>query len=162
MGDVVSLLDPPQLFTHEPVRTRPDAPPKPKRDTKRVGDISEARVLAALVEAGYLVSRPFGENQRYDLIIDDGRRLYRVQVKTGRLRGAVIAYSCSSSHAHRNGKQRPYFGEIDYLAVYCPQTKKVYLLPEQEFVATMAHLRLSPTRNNMTKGIRWASRFALP
>ncbi|HTW85023.1 MAG TPA: group I intron-associated PD-(D/E)XK endonuclease [Candidatus Sulfotelmatobacter sp.] len=162
MGEVVSLLDAPQLFADEPARARPDASAKRKRDTKSVGDISEARVLTALMEAGYVVSRPFGENQRYDLVIDDGQRLYRVQVKTGRLRGAVIAYSCSSSHAHRNGVQRPYFGEIDYLAVYCPQTRKVYLLPEQEFVATAAHLRVSPARNNMVKGIRWASRFELP
>jgi hypothetical protein len=73
----------------------------------------------------------------------------------------VIAYSCSSSHAHRNGGTRPYFGEIDYLAVYCPQTKKVYLLPEQELTATKAHLRLLPTRNNMAKGIRWAAQFEL-
>jgi len=33
-----------------------------KRDTKRVGDISEARVLLALTGAGYRVSKPFGEN----------------------------------------------------------------------------------------------------
>jgi cupin superfamily acireductone dioxygenase involved in methionine salvage len=36
-----------------------------------------------------LVSIPFGENHRYDLIADDGERLLRIPVKTGRLRGAV-------------------------------------------------------------------------
>jgi PD-(D/E)XK endonuclease len=133
-----------------------------KRDTKSIGDRSEAIVLAELVKRGYLVSIPFGENQRYDLIIDDGTRLSRVQVKTGRLRGGVIVYNCSSSHAHRGGAARPYFREIEYLAVYCPDTEKVYMLPEQELTATSAHLRLSPTRNNMVKTIRWASEFELP
>jgi hypothetical protein len=75
-------------------------------------------------------------------------------------RGAIL-YSCSSSHAHRKGGSRPYFGEIDYLAVYCPETQKVYLLPEQELTATKAHLRVSPTRNKMAKTIRWASLFEL-
>jgi len=132
-----------------------------KRNTKLVGDISEARVIVALTEAGYLVSKPFGENARYDLIADDGERLYRVQVKTGRVRGGVIVFNCYSSHAHRGGRMRPYFGQIEYLAVYCPQTRKVYLLPEQELTASVAHLRLSPTRNNMAKMIRWASKFEL-
>jgi hypothetical protein len=136
--------------------------PKAKRNTKRIGDISEARVLAKLVDAGYEVLIPFGENHRYDLVIDDGERLSRIQVKTGRLHGGVIAFSCASSHAHRHGRSRPYFGEVEFLAVYCPQTDKVYLLPEQELTATTAHLRLLPTRNNMAKSIRWASAFELP
>ena len=135
---------------------------RPKRNTKLVGDISEARVIVALTEAGYLVSKPFGENARYDLIADDGERLHRVQVKTGRVRAGVIVVSCASSHAHRGGGMRPYFGQIEYLAVYCPQNEKVYLLPEQELTASVAHLRLLPTRNNMAKMIRWAARFELP
>ena len=48
-------------------------------------------MAAALIEAGYAVSKPFGENQRYDLVIDDGETLARVQVKTGRLRNGVGA-----------------------------------------------------------------------
>jgi hypothetical protein len=143
-----------------------DVPRKPsspvgKRNTKSIGDISESRVLAALTGAGYLVSRPFGENCRYDLIADDGERLHRVQVKTGRLRNGVIVFNCYSSHAHRGGPMRPYFGQVEYLAVYCPQNEKVYLLPEQELTASTAHLRVSPTRNNMAKTIRWAAQFEL-
>lgn len=134
---------------------------KTKRNTKLVGDISEARVIVALTEAGYLISKPFGENARYDLVADDGERLLRVQVKTGRFRNGVIRFSCCSSHAHRHGGMRPYFGEIDLLAVYCPQTRKVYLLPESALVATVGHLRIAPTKNNMSKYIRWASEYEL-
>jgi hypothetical protein len=105
---------------------------------------------------------PFGEDHRYDLVIDDGEKLSRVQVKTGRVRGAVIQFHCASTHAHRGGTTRPYFGQIEYLAVYCPETGKVYLLPEKELTATIAHLRLSPPLNNMTKTIRWAARYELP
>jgi PD-(D/E)XK nuclease superfamily protein len=132
-----------------------------KRDTKSIGDRSEAVVLAALVKAGYYVSIPFGENQRYDLLVDDGTRILRVQVKTGRLRGDVIKYSCQSSHWHRGGAPRPYFGQADIIAVFCPENGKVYLLPEKEFVATRAHLRLSEPANNQRRRIRWASEFEL-
>jgi len=132
-----------------------------KRDTKRIGDISEAQVITAFTKLGYQVLLPFGENHRYDLVVDDGKNLLRIQVKTGRVRGGVIKYNCSSTHAHRGETSRPYFGEIDYLAVYCPQTEKVYILPEKELTASVAHLRLLPTRNNMKKTIRWASDFEL-
>ncbi len=141
------------------IKPRPDA--STKRNTKKIGDISEAHVILAFRKLGYDVLLPFGENHRYDLVVDDGEKLSRVQVKTGRLRGDVISYSCSSSHAHRGGKARPYFGQIEYLAVYCPGTGKVYVLPEKELTATRAHLRLSPPRNNMVKSIRWARDFEL-
>lgn len=132
-----------------------------KRDTKTIGDISEMHVILAMRKRGYDVSVPLGENHRYDLVVDDGEKLSRVQVKTGRVRGDVIRYNCASSHAHRGGTTRPYFGQIDYLAVYCPDNGKVYILPETELTATRAHLRLSAPRNNMRKTIRWAADFEL-
>jgi hypothetical protein len=58
--------------TGRPVDASPAAP---KRNTKLKGDIAELRVAAALTQAGYAVSKPLGENQRYDLIADDGKRL---------------------------------------------------------------------------------------
>lgn len=121
-------------------------------------------MLAALTRHGFLISIPFGENRRYDLLADDGRRICKIQVKTGRLKNGVIAYACSSSHQHRRSgptSTRSYFGEIDFLAVYCPQNGKVYLVPESELVATQAHLRILPTANRQAKGIRWGSRFEL-
>src|ERR1035437_5858460 len=41
-----------------------------KRDTKRVGDISEAQVITAFTKLGFHVLLPFGENHRYDLVGD--------------------------------------------------------------------------------------------
>ncbi len=134
-----------------------------KRDTKTKGVISELRVALALAEAGYLVSKPLGENQRYDLIADDGEHLLRVQVKTGRIRGSVVKFSCASTHGHRRSqlKIRPYTGQIELLAVYCPESGKVYLVPEAELTRSGIYLRLVPPRNNMTKTIRWASTYEL-
>jgi PD-(D/E)XK endonuclease len=132
--------------------------------TKSIGDRSEAIVLAALVKHGYLVSIPFGENHRYDLIADDGDRLYRIQVKTGRIIGGIIKFACSSVHYHRRSGVtaiRSYFGQIEFLAVFCPGNGKVYLVPESELVATQGHLRIAPTRNRQMQKIRWASEYEL-
>lgn len=40
-------------------------------------------ILARLVQAGKMVLVPFGENQRYDLLIDEGDVFVRVQCKDG-------------------------------------------------------------------------------
>jgi PD-(D/E)XK endonuclease len=141
-----------------------DDPPETraqKRNTKLKGDISELRVAAALIEAGYAVSKPFGENQRYDLVIDDGETLARVQVKTGRLRNGVVLFNCSSAHGHRGRPSRPYRGEVEYIAVYCPDTGKVYVVPEAHFTNSYGSLRIVPTKNNVAKTVRWASAFEL-
>ncbi len=135
-----------------------------KRDTKTKGDISELHVAAALASAGYSVSKPLGENQRYDLIADDGERLHRVQVKTGRVRGGVIMFSCCSTHGHRRTRDlatRPYTGQIELLAVYCPENEKVYVIPEAQLTRTKIQLRLVAPRNNVMKTIRWASQYEL-
>jgi hypothetical protein len=163
----VSFLFPPEddqtIFDVSDALAKPESQsvPKPKRNTKAIGDQSELEVAVALARAGYLVSKPLGDSHRYDLIIDDGSRLYRVQVKTGRLRGGSVRAACYSSHAHRGGTMRSYRGEVDFIGVFCPETGDVYLVPESEIVDSKMHLRVAPTINRQDKHIRWASRFKL-
>jgi len=121
--------------------------------------------MLALHEAGYGVSIPFGENARYDLAIDDGIRLARVQCKTGRLRDGAITFKTSSSYAHhRTPRQNRlhYQGQIDFFGVYCRATRGTYLVPIEEVTTTCeAMLRVSPARNRQQKRIRLASDYEL-
>src|SRR5205823_7369360 len=48
--------------------------------TAQKGEIAMLRVLQRSAERGWLASRPT-RDCRYDLVLDDGARLYRVQVK---------------------------------------------------------------------------------
>ena len=48
------------------------------------GDASEALVAADILRNGYDVAYPHGHEQKYDLIIDIGWDLLRVQIKTAR------------------------------------------------------------------------------
>src|SRR5438270_11859189 len=121
--------------------------------------------MLALREMGYAVLLPFGENTRYDLVIDDGNTLARVQCKTGRLRnGAVRWATCSSNAQHPNPKPRrhDYQDDVDYFAVYCPETEGVYLLPIAELAPkTSASLRVEAPRNNQRRFIRLAVRYEI-
>ncbi len=67
---------------------------------KAIGDRSTLAAMLALREAGYALLLPFGENLRYDLIIDDGTALSRVQCKTGRIRDGAIKFKVCSIYAH--------------------------------------------------------------
>ncbi len=121
--------------------------------------------MLALSEAGYGLLVPFGENMRYDLVIDDGDRLARVQCKTGRLRnGAVIFNACSSYAHHPNPRvvKRDYQGQIDYFAVFCQETRTSYLIPITDVKTRyQAGLRVDPPRNNQRVGIRFAADYEI-
>ena len=134
---------------------------KVKRDTKSIGDRSEAVVLAALVQRGYHVLIPFGENHRYDLVVDDGSKFFRIQVKTGRLRKGVIWFNCYSSHTHRKGTTcRRYLGDIEYFGVYCSHVESVYLVPVGD-VPLRGCLRIDHPKNGQFKKMRWAGDYLL-
>ena len=132
---------------------------------KAIGDRSTLAIMIALQSAGYTVLLPFGENTRYDLVIDDGARLMRVQCKTGRLRkGAVIFRACSSYAHHPNPKvlRRDYLDDIDYFAIYCPETAGVYLVSLQKArLRTQGSLRVESPRNCQRERIRLASDFQI-
>jgi PD-(D/E)XK endonuclease len=51
------------------------------RTTQRKGDIATARAIATFTAMGFDVSIPLTESAAYDLVVDDGERLARVQCK---------------------------------------------------------------------------------
>lgn len=49
---------------------------------KNQGELGVADAVAWFTRAGWTVAVPLVDNQRYDLVADDGATLHRVQVKT--------------------------------------------------------------------------------
>ena len=45
---------------------------------KDIGDRTTLAIMLALRELGFAVLVPFGENTRYDLVIDDGAKMAKV------------------------------------------------------------------------------------
>lgn len=130
---------------------------------KDVGDLSTLAIMHALRLLGFVILVPFGENTRYDLVIDNGAKLRRVQCKTGRLRnGSVIFRTCSSYGHHPNPKmtRRDYEGQIDEFAVFCPELGTVYLIPIEDVpTRTAGALRVDPPRNGQHQRVRLAAQF---
>jgi len=130
---------------------------------KDIGDRSALAVALGLQATGWEVYAPFGENTRADFIIDSPSGPARVQCKTGRLRAGVIRFKTCSSYAHHSNPAcaaRDYLGQVDYFAIYCPETSGVYLVPIGDVPRRWnGSLRVEPSRNNQQQRIRRASQY---
>ena len=124
---------------------------------KAKGELAEGVILAALLRCGYSVALPFGNNQRYDLIVDNGKRLRRAQCKMGRLKNGRINFKTA------NGRiRRAYHGQADIFLVYCPENEKIYCVPVRLTGTSMFTLRLAPLgRGASPSEVHWARKFEL-
>src|SRR5215207_3881184 len=129
------------------------------------GNIAEAKILAAAVQAGVLVSRPAVEGCRYDLIFDVGTRLLRVQCKWARRDGEVIVVRARTSRYSPSAGyiQTVYVAhEVDGIAAYCPDLDACYYVPIAAIEGkAFLHLRLAPARNNQRTGVTMAADYRL-
>jgi hypothetical protein len=130
-------------------------------NTKDIGNISEAMILAALVRAGRAVLRPFGDNLRYDLAVDDGGKLVRIQCKTGRIVRDAIEFPTSSSQIHRGKGRQPYHKQADYFGIYCAVTGKCYLISVADVGNGSCRLRIRPTTNGQVCKVRYACDYEI-
>ena len=120
------------------------------------GNISESVVLSHYLRAGFVVSVPFGVGAPYDLVIDTGTVLIRVQVKTGRLRNGVVEFETRRTRG-RTKRSGYKINEVDYFVVYCPQLGTVYAMKAREGV--FGKLRVLPAGNNQRLFVKWAEDY---
>ena len=138
-------------------------PPRPRSNHPvDVGQRSETAVVLELSRRGYHVLLPHGVNHRYDLVLDQGEAFLRVQCKTGRLRDGRIVFSTKSVRSNtKEVLTRSYEGEIDYFAVYCPETESVYMVPSAGIARGYCALRVEPCANGQVKHVNWAAEHEL-
>lgn len=127
--------------------------------SKTKGEVSEAKILAKLVELGYSVCIPWGDNKRYDFVIESEGTFYTVQCKTGRFRNGVIKFNTCSSVGRMSRTFRHYRGEVDFFAIYCPELNTIYLVSPEVVALREATLRVDPPKKNQTTRILWATDY---
>lgn len=129
-------------------------------NTKSIGDISEGFVIAELLKNGFNILLPFGDNCRYDLVVDTKKGLKKLQVKTGRIREGKILFNTRSVNRDTN-KSRHYNGQIDYFSVYVPEINQVYMMHVNDSPRQHATLRIDEPKNSQSKGIKLARDYKL-
>lgn len=128
--------------------------------TIEIGNLSESIILTAYIREGFQVTVPFGNGCAYDLIVDAGVRLFKIQVKTGWQDKGCIRYKGRRriKDANRNCMRGYRKEEVDFFAIYFPPHKSIYVLPACE-VNGDGTMRLIPVLNNQQKLIRWAADY---
>lgn len=129
--------------------------------TKTKGDLAEIAVMKEFARRGWRLLIPWGEDQPYDLVMENRGEFKRVQVKHVTMTRGVIRVKCRSTN---NWSDRKYTSdEVDWIAAYCPDTDKVYIVPSAEFEGrTEISLRINHSKNNQKSGIHWAKDYEMP
>jgi hypothetical protein len=101
---------------------------KPRKNTKLTGEYSEAGFLQRASGLGFGVAKPWGDSFRYDFILDNGERLWRVQVKcTECLRAG--AYEARATYTVGKGRAVYTRADVDFLAVHIVPLDLWYIVP---------------------------------
>ena len=130
------------------------------RTTFDIGNEAEGIVLGHYIKSGLRVCVPFGTGAPYDLAVDTGRRIVKVQVKTATFeRGCVVCRTRRRNANYDRTMRRYEKGEVDYFAIYCPPLNELYGM-SFEAARMSASLRIEPTINKQEKLIRWAKDYS--
>lgn len=134
-------------------------------NTKRIGNIGEAKVLAKFVELGLPVYLPFGDDEKADLVVEFNGKLNKIQIKTtaDTLDGYYIVdlRNCKNHVCCPNPSQRYTEDDIDYFATYCLERDTICLFDIHDLPNGSIRLRYEPAKNNQNVGVRWEKDFLL-
>lgn len=131
----------------------------PELNSKHRGALTELQVMTYLFELGYQISIPYGDNARYDFILDVNNTLYKIQVKSANLESeGVYKIDCSRMRFNRGENVRKHYTseEVDFFATMVDN--KCYLIPQSE-VSDSKRLRFIPPKNGQIKGITFAKDY---
>lgn len=90
-------------------------------NSKSKGNLGEIKVASEFIKYGCMVSFPFGDNARYDLVVDINGELKKVQVKYAASKNANGAWRCmcvSSTNHTTNKKLDKYKNDVNIMAFY--------------------------------------------
>ena len=130
-------------------------------NSKAVGEVAEGLILGKLLSLGYVVLIPFGNNQRYDLVVDKGFGFLKAQCKSATIRNGCVCFAACSTNGF-TGKSQNYKGQIDMFLVYCKEINKYYEVPVDDIGVKTGYLRIEPLKRT-EKGcsIKWAENYEI-
>ena len=130
--------------------------------SNRKGQIAVSKAQVRAIELGFNPCIPVMDC-RYDLVLDDGKKLWRVQVKYAdgkatHTSGSVIVkleYNDRTHHSYTYTRE-----EIDALVVYIPKIGKLcWLSPEVYVGKKRLHIRIERPMNNQRNKVILASDY---
>ncbi len=91
------------------------------------GAHAEYGVALKFMELGYIVSKPMLDSSRYDLLVDTGSKIIRIQVKSKKENCFVSPGRSGINVMLTRGKCYTK-NEVDYFAIYVPDHNGFYII----------------------------------
>ena len=133
-----------------------------KLTTNVKGQLAVSKVELRALELGYLPSRPLFD-ARYDLVLDNNKKLIRVQIKYADGLPSHSTGSVVVKLAYENRKNEVFTyqdSEIDALIVFIPKVDRLCFFPKNVFIGKRKlHIRLAPSKNRQIQGIIFAKDY---
>ena len=102
-----------------------------EQTTKRRGELSELAFILKATSLGFHVSKPYGDSERYDFIVDTGQRLLRIQIKSTTT--MICGLYRVNAYRRTNNGAIPYQpNEIDFLIAHVIPEDAWFILPIAE------------------------------
>lgn len=133
-------------------------------NTKELGNLTELQCITKLYELGCAVSIPYGNSEKYDVIIEWDNKLYKVQIKHANVHldslqeVDYISLKCTWEGHNRSGYTRNLYtaNDIDFFATF--YENECYLIPQSE-CSTQKLLRIKTPKNNQVKGVSFLMNY---
>jgi len=107
-------------------------------DTKLTADVAEFAVITELLKRKFKVLQPVGDRLPYDLALDCGGRLVRVQVKSAWYDSTKDLYTVDVRRTKTNRRQmrrtRYTAEDFDVAILYLPEQGVFYIMPIHVFI----------------------------
>lgn len=129
-------------------------------NSKRIGNLTELQCATALYELGCAISIPFGNSEKYDLIMDYNNVLYKIQCKHAKeikdennsVVGICFKTTWQSHNSQGWGVNTYKENEVDFFATF--YEGECYLIPRDDS-KNFKYLRIIEPRNNQSKRITY-------
>jgi PD-(D/E)XK endonuclease len=136
-------------------------------DTKLKGDIAEQAVVLQALRWGWGVLRPVGDRLPYDLVLDLGPQLVKIQVKAAWLDQPSQNYVVDNRRTKTNRRQMiraPYHAtDFDFAIVYIDALTVFYIFPAAIFIdyGSEIHLVEAEKRQRKPRSATYRDRWDL-
>ena len=135
-------------------------------DSKQLGNLTELQCITRFYELGYPISIPYGDSQKYDMILDVDGKLYRLQCKHAKLNfnddnivtHITIKTTWQSGYTKHSTYVRNQYtkDDCDYFVTH--YEGKNYLIPVEE-CSNEKNLRIIPPKNGQRSNINFLEKF---
>lgn len=131
--------------------------------TKEKGDLGVMEIMLDLTKKGYKIFTTISEHLPFDFAAFKDNKFYKIQAKYRSLtEEGCVPVPLRTSWSDKNGTHNQFYdkNDIDFIAVYCPETDKCYYVHIKNFSnSSEILLRVNKPKNNQKKGVRMADDY---